>query len=374
MKILVTGSRGFLATNLIEWLKNKNHEIILYDRSTTEKDFDIYCKEAEFVFHLAGVNRNVDNSEFIASNIELTERLLSNLKKNNNKCSILFSSSIHSNSDNIYGSTKKSAESILEKYSNLNSINVYIYRLPNLFGKWGKPNYNSVIATFCHNISRNIPLKVNDRNTKLQLAYIDQVCQDFLSTLEYDVNKSDLEIDKFKYLQVKKSHTISLGEIVDILNEFKETRSNFELPNLNSDFRKELYSTYLSYLPEDKFSYEIKENKDERGSFSEIFKMKGKGQISINVTKPGFTKGNHWHNTKVEKFIVVSGFGVIRFRKLNSSEIIEYHVNEDKIYVVDIPPGYSHNIENVGDKDLVTLMWANESFDLKNPDTYFLGV
>ncbi|WP_028828648.1 capsular polysaccharide biosynthesis protein CapF [Proteocatella sphenisci] len=369
MKILVTGSNGFIGKNLIAELKNRNYnDIYEYNRDTDVSLLQDYCKQADFVFNLAGVNRPVEQSEFMEGNFGFTSDFLYILKKHNNTCPVMISSSTQAGLKNPYGESKKAGEDLLFNYGKETGAKVLVYRFPNVFGKWCKPNYNSAIATFCHNIAHDLPIQVNDRSAVMNLLYIDDLVAELINALEGKENKAE------SFCEVSTVHTITLGEIVDLIYSFKKSREDKSVPNMSDSFTKKLYSTYLSYLPEDKFSYELKMNIDQRGSFTEFIKTPDRGQVSVNISKPGITKGNHWHHTKNEKFLVVSGKGVIRFRKIGSNEIIEYFVNGDKMEVVDIPTGYTHNIENLGDTDMVTIMWANEAFDPSKPDTYFLEV
>jgi len=369
MNILVTGSKGFVGKNLIAELKNCGYRNIYeFDVDTPKEKLDEYTKNCNFVFHLAGVNRPEDPNEFMKGNYGFTLELLEKLRAHNNKSPILLTSSIQAELDNPYGKSKKAGEDLLFQYSKKNNIEVYVYRLSNLFGKWSKPKYNSVVATFCYNIARDLEIKINNPESELTLCYIDDVLNEFKRAL---TNKPTKKSD---YCYVPVTYNTTVGELAQIIKSFKETRKNLDIPNMSNLFIKKLYSTYLSYLPEDKFSYELKMNVDNRGSFTEFIKTLDRGQVSINIIKPGITKGNHWHHTKNEKFLVAYGEGVIRFRRIDSQEIIEYKVSGDKLEVVDIPPGYTHNIENVGKTDMVTVMWANEPFDPENPDTYYLEV
>ena len=370
MKILVTGAKGFVGKNLVLELKNRGYnEIFEYDIDTPKELLNKYTKECEFVFHLAGVNRPKDASEFMKGNFGFTSELLDSLKENANKAPILITSSIQAKLDNDYGKSKKAGEDLLFEYSKQNNVDVFVYRLPNLFGKWCRPNYNSVIATFCNNVANNLPIQINDENVELTLAYIDDVVDEFISCLAGKANKKDM----FCYINV--THKEKLGYIANLINSFKESRNNLILPNVKEgSFEKKLYSTYLSYLDKNDFSYPLKMNIDNRGSFTELFKTLNNGQVSVNISKPGITKGNHWHHTKNEKFVVVKGKGIIRFKKVDESEIIEYNVSGEKLEVIDIPVGYTHSIENVGSEDMVTIMWANENFNPNKPDTYFLEV
>lgn len=369
MKILVTGSKGFVGKNLIAELKNRGYtNIFEFDIDTDKSLLDNYTKECQFVFHLAGVNRPKDEKEFMEGNFGFTSELLDLLKKHNNKSPILITSSIQAERDNPYGISKKAGEDLLFEYSKQTGAKALVYRLPNLFGKWCRPGYNSVVATFCYNIARDLDIKINNPEIELTLCYIDDVLEEFLRALQGNPTKQG------DYCFVPVTHNIKLGELAETIRSFKESRTNLNIPDMQDQLTKKLYSTYLSFLPTDKFSYDLKMNRDERGSFTEFIRTPERGQVSVNISKPGITKGNHWHHTKNEKFLVVSGEGLIKFRKIGSDEIIEYRVNGDRLQVVDIPTGYTHSIINVGDTDLVTIMWANECFDPDKPDTYFLEV
>ena len=369
MNILVTGAKGFIGKNLIAELKNQKYEkIYLYDIDSTELELDLYCQSADFIFHLAGVNRPKDEKEFELGNFGFTSTLLDKLKKYNNKAPIMISSSIQADLDNPYGKSKKAGEELLFQYGKDTGASIFVYRFPNVFGKWCRPNYNSAVATFSYNIANNLPITVNNPEHLMNLIYIDDVVKELISCLNH------IPTIEGKYCKVLPVYEVKLGKIAELLYEFKESRNNKSIPNMMDGFTKKLYSNYLSYLPKDQFSYELKMNKDHRGSFTEFIKTPDRGQVSINISKPGITKGNHWHHTKNEKFLVVSGQGVIRFRDINSTEVIEYFVSGEKLEVVDIPPGYTHNIENLGTSDMVTVMWANEQFNPNNPDTMFVEV
>ncbi|MDR7079583.1 UDP-2-acetamido-2,6-beta-L-arabino-hexul-4-ose reductase [Neobacillus niacini] len=369
MNILVTGANGFVGKNLIAELKNRGfNNIFEFTRESDSSLLEKYTKECNFVFHLAGVNRPKDDKEFMEGNFGFTTKLLELLKKHGNESSVLVTSSIQAEKDNPYGKSKKAGEDLVFAHSIETGAKALVYRLPNLFGKWSKPNYNTVVATYCHNIARDLDIQVNNPDANLTLCYIDDVLDEFLGALE---GKPTIQNN---YCVVPITHNIKLGELANLIRGFKESRNNIGIPNMENALTKKLYSTYLSFLPEDKFSYDLKMNSDHRGSFTEFVRTPERGQVSVNVSKPGITKGNHWHHTKNEKFLVVSGEGLIRFRKIDSDEIIEYRVSGDKLQVVDIPTGYTHSIVNVGETDLVTVMWVNECFDPEKPDTYFLEV
>ena len=366
-KVLVTGAKGFIGKNLVLELKNrKTFEIFECDVDTTEDQLAQFAKGCEFVFHLAGVNRPQRTEEFMKGNYGFTTKLLEILQKNGNRSPILMSSSIQAKLDNDYGKSKKAGEDYILDYGTNNSIATYVFRLPNVYGKWCRPNYNSAIATFCNNIARGLEIKVNDRSTLLTVVYIDDVVNAFIDAADGIVARDD-----DGYCKVSIEDKITLGEIVDTLYSFKDSRKTLSVANMNRGVIKKLYSTYLSYLPEDEFAYDLRMNADARGSFTEFLRTDGQGQVSINISKPHIVKGNHWHHTKNEKFLVVKGTGVIRFRKIGTDNVIEYPVSGDKLQVVDIPCGYTHNIENVGDDDMVTVMWANEPFDKDHPDTFY---
>ncbi|HBT85093.1 MAG TPA: capsular biosynthesis protein [Porphyromonadaceae bacterium] len=380
MNILVTGAKGFIGRNLVAELNNIKEgkakgyglspelTVFEYDMDTDISLLDGYCRDADFVFHLAGVNRPKVQGEFMEGNFGFTSTLLDALKKHGNNCPVMLASSIQAELDNPYGVSKKAGEDLLFAYGYETESNVLIYRFPNVFGKWCRPNYNSAVATFCHNVAHDLPIQVNDRSVNMTLVYIDDVVSELISTLEGKPTRVG------EFCSVPVEYRITLGEIVDLIYLFKESRENLQVADLSDGFTKKLYSTYLSYLPVDGFSYPLTMNVDERGSFTEFLKSPDRGQVSINISKPGITKGQHWHHTKNEKFLVVSGKGVIRLRKIDEEKVYEYFVSGDKFEVVDIPVGYTHNIENLGDTDMVTVMWVNEVFDPEHPDTFFLPV
>lgn len=380
MKILITGAHGFVGKNLVAELYNikegkdkttgltDNLEIFEYDIDTEPALLDDYCKEADFVVHLAGVNRPKEQNEFMEGNFGFTSTLLDNLKKYNNNCPVLISSSTQAELDNPYGKSKKAGEDLLFEYGKETEAKILVYRFPNVFGKWCKPNYNSAVATFCNNIASDLPIQVNDPSVNMTLVYIDDVITEIINALQSRENKDG------SYCKVPVEYKITLGEIAELIYSFKKSREEKSVPDMSDGFTKKLYATYLSYLPTDNFSYPLKMNIDNRGSFTEIIRTADRGQFSVNISKPHITKGNHWHHTKNEKFLVVSGKGVIHFRKIGESKVYDYFVSGDKLEVVDIPTGYTHNIENLGDTDMVTFMWANEAFDPEKPDTFFLEV
>ncbi len=373
MKVLVTGAAGFIGKNLVARLKHGEcpevSEILEFTLDTDSELFERYCTECDFVFHLAGVNRPLDPAEFIEGNVDLTTRLLGLLGERGRPCPVLFSSSSQATLDNPYGASKKAAEDAVRHYGELTGAPVFIFRLPGVFGKWSQPNYNSVVATFCYNIAHDLPIAISDRSTLVSLVYIDDVVREFTRALRGVA--APLEGG---FCSVPVVYEPALGEIADMLRGFKETRATLAVPSMDDAFTRKLYSTYLSYLPTDAFSYHLGTRSDDRGSFTEIIRTADRGQFSVNIIKPGVIKGNHWHNTKNEKFVVVSGHGVVRFRKVGEQAVIEYHVSGEDIQVVDIPPGYTHNIENLGDSDMVTFMWSNECFNPDDPDTYVLPV
>ena len=379
MNILVTGAKGFVGRNLVEALKNVRDgkdktrgidtdlEINEFDIDTPSSLLDEYCKNADFVFHLAGVNRPKEEKEFMEGNFGFTSTLLNTLKKYNNKAPVLVTSSIQAALDNPYGKSKKAGEDLIFKYGEENNVKVVVYRFPNVFGKWCRPNYNSAVATFCNNIARDLPITVNDRSHMMTLVYIDDVVDELIDALKGNENTDG------KFAKVPVEHNITLGEIVDMIYGFKESRETKNIPDMTEgSFSKKLYSTYLSYLEPSNFAYKLKMNCDARGSFTEILRTVNAGQVSVNISRPGITKGQHWHHTKNEKFVVVKGHGLIQLRKIGSEDVINYEVSGDEITVVDMIPGYTHNIINLSDsEDLVTIMWANECFNPERPDTFF---
>ena len=395
MKILVTGAKGFVGKNLCAAFRNvldgwdKSHpslkidEIFEYDIDSSTEELDKYCAEADFVFNLAGVNRPKDQSEFMASNFSFASTLLGTLKKHWNKCPIMLSSSIQAalagrfgNSE--YGLSKKTGEELFFDYAAEMGTKVLVYRFPNLFGKWCRPNYNSVVATFCNNIANNLPIQVNDPNVDMELLYIDDLVDEMFLALEGKEHHCEFKgvetvlKEDGKYCAAAITHKVKLREIVELLNQFKAQPKTLIMPEIpNESFAKKLYSTYLSYLPKDKTAFPLKMNIDQRGSFTEILKTINCGQFSVNISKPGITKGEHWHNTKWELFIVVSGEALIQERNLLNGELREYRVNGEKIEAVHMLPGFTHNIINLAkDKDLITLMWANELFNSAKLDTF----
>ena len=381
MKILVTGAKGFVGKNLVAQLKNysegkRKHAVIVEGTEILEADIDTpadilkeYCKDCDFVVHLAGVNRPKEEKEFTEGNLDSLTQLISFLKEQGNTCPIALSSSTQASLDNPYGISKRQAEDTLKAYAEETGQKIYIFRFPGLFGKWCRPNYNSVVATFCHNIANDLEIRIDDPKKEIKLVYIDDVVRVLVDAVSGFASR---DIDKLCIAEPV--YNVSLERIAFLLKSFKENRDTLYAPDFDSSFEEKLYATYLSYLPKDKFSYPLTTHSDERGSFTEILKTQNCGQFSVNISKPHITKGNHWHHTKNEKFCVVSGKGVIRFRKIDSDEVIEYFVSGDKMEVVDIPTGYTHNIENLGDTDMITFMWASEAFDPNRPDTYFLEV
>lgn len=396
MKILVTGAKGFVGKNLVAQLKNIKDgkarcygELIVdaiyeYDVDNTMEELDIFCRDCDFVFNLAGVNRPQNQEEFMQGNFGFASTLLDTLKKYSNKCPVMISSSIQATlagrfGTSEYGKSKKAGEELMFQYSEETGAKVLVYRFPNLFGKWCRPNYNSAVATFCNNIANDLPIQVNDRSTELELLYIDDLVEEMIAALKGEEHRCEFEgvetilTTDGRYCAAPITHKVTLGEIVDLLESFKEQPHTLVVPEIPyNSFAKKLYSTYLSYLPKEKVSFPLKMNVDDRGSFTELIKTLNCGQVSINISKPCITKGQHWHNTKWEFFIVVSGHGLIQERKIDSDEVIEFEVSGDKIEAIHMLPGYTHNIINLSEtENLVTVMWANEAFDPNRPDTYF---
>lgn len=380
MKILVTGARGFLGKNLCATLENiaqgkdrsfgidPQIEVFAYDLDTDPSVLDSWCAACDFVFHLAGINRPQDPAEYMTGNYGFTAELLAKLEQQNNTCPVMISSSVQVERGNPYGNSKLAGEEALRRHGQQSGAKVLIYRFPNLFGKWCRPNYNSVIATFCHNIANGLPIQINDPNAEFRFAYIDDVVSELIGALQGKEHRDG------EFCYVPENYTATVGQLADKIGSFRACRSSLGVPDMSDAFTVKLYATYLSYLPQDEFSYPLKMNVDARGSFTEIIRTEDRGQFSVNISKPGITKGNHWHHSKNEKFLVVSGQGAIRFRKIGSEEVISYYVSGDKLEVVDIPTGYTHSIENLGDTDMVTFMWASECFNPDKPDTYYLEV
>ena len=395
MNILITGAKGFVGRNLTAALeaikagKDKTHpalsvgELYLYDIDSTPELLETACKNADFVINLAGVNRPQNPEEFMQGNFGFGSTLLETLKKYSNTCPVILSSSIQATCigryDSEYGRSKKAGEELFFEYSEATGAKVLVYRFPNLFGKWCRPNYNSAVATFCNNIANDLEITVNDPAVELELLYIDDLIDEMLDALEGKEHRCEFDgvntvlTEGGKYCAAPVTHKVTLGEIVDLLRSFKAQPQTLVMPEIpKGSFAKKLYSTYLSYLPKEKVSFPLKMNVDDRGSFTELLRTANCGQISVNISKPGITKGQHWHHTKWEFFIVVSGKGLIQMRKIGSDEVLNFEVSGDKIEAVHMLPGYTHNIINLSDsKDLVTVMWANELFDPAKPDTFF---
>lgn len=361
-KICVTGANGFIGKNLCLFLKEIGYDCIYkVTRETNDSDFKKFILDSDFIFNLAGVNRPKDEKEFNIGNADFTKRIVSLLIENKKNTPIMLSSSTQAELNNPYGKSKKDAEDIVKEYSKITGAKSYVYRFTNVFGKWSKPNYNSVVATFCYNVSRNLPIVINDRDSKLNLIYIDDVCKELINMLNRHEQHEIIE------------YITTVGELAETIKSFKDIRKNFYTPNLTG-LNKYLYSTYLSFLDPKDFSYPLIMHKDERGSFTEILKTLGDGQFSVNISKPGIIKGGHYHNTKNEKFIVVSGKALVEFKSVESNsvnkEIIKYEMSGEELKVIDIPCGYFHTIKNIGDNDLVTIMWANEVFNNNCSDTF----
>ena len=395
MRIFVTGAKGFVGKNLVASLQNLQQKkdrtrpglvieaVYAYDIDTDPALLEEYCRKADFVFHLAGVNRPKDPAEFMTGNFGFTSNLLETLKKQNNNCPVMLSSSIQATLigryDGEYGRSKKAGEELFFQYAEETGAQVYVYRFPNLFGKWCKPNYNSAVATFCHNIANDLPITVNDPSTELELLYIDDLVREMLNALEGNEHRCEfdgldpIEQKDGRYCFVPTTHRVTLGKIVELLESFKAQPQTLFMPEIpDGSFAKKLYSTYLSYLPKEKVSFPLKMNTDARGSFTELLKTANCGQFSVNISNPGVTKGQHWHHSKWEFFIVVSGHGLIEERKLGTEEVLRFEVSGEAIQAVHMLPGYTHNIINLSETEpLVTLMWANEPFDPERPDTFF---
>ena len=384
MNVLVTGAAGFVGKNLVCALKNLRDgkdrtrpgltvgEIYEYDINTDPSLLAEFCQKADFVFHLAGVNRPKDTAEFMSGNFGFSGTLLDTLKRCGNSCPVMLSSSVQASlkgryAGSEYGKSKLAGEELFFRYGEETGAKVLVYRFSNLFGKWCRPNYNSAVATFCHNIANDLPIQVNDPSTELELVYIDDLMAQLLDALE------GREARDGKFCKVPLSHRVTLGRIAELLYSFHDQPETLLLPDIpDGSFEKKLYSTYLSYLPGEKIAVPLKMNTDQRGSFTEVLKTRACGQFSVNISKPGVTKGQHWHHSKWELFIVVSGHGLIRERNLGTGEVISFEVSGDKLQAVQMLPGYTHSITNLSDReDLVTLMWANEAFDPNRPDTYF---
>ncbi|MBR2023863.1 MAG: NAD-dependent epimerase/dehydratase family protein [Clostridia bacterium] len=396
MKILVTGAKGFVGQNLVASLRNiqtgkdKTHpslqidEIYEYDLQNTVEELETYCQDADFVFHLAGVNRPQTQEEFMQGNFGFSSTLLQTLEKYANRCPVMLSSSIQASligryANGEYGKSKKAGEELFFDYADKNGVQVCVYRFPNLFGKWCRPNYNSAVATFCYNVANDLPITVNDRGIELELLYIDDLVDEMLAILEGQGHRCEYdgimpqETATGKYYFVPTTHKVTLGEIADLLYLFRKQSETLVVPEIpKGSFAKKLYSTYLSYLPKDKVAFDLKMNVDARGSFTELLKTEKCGQVSINISKPGITKGQHWHHTKWEFFIVVAGKGLIQQRKIGTDEVLNFEVSGDKIQAVHMLPGYTHNVINLSDtENLITVMWANEQFEQNHPDTFF---
>lgn len=366
MKILVTGSNGFIGRNLCVELLNKGHQVFRYDVDTNLDDLKTYLKQVDVIIHLAGINRPLTKNEFYDGNTNFAMRLIELVKDSGRLIPIVFSSSTQAELDNDYGKSKRMAEELLSDFMAKTKNPVVVYRLTNVFGKWCRPNYNSVVATFCHNITHGLPIEIRDPNYIVKLVYIDDVVKTFINQI---VKTDDVEAGKI--CEVTPIVSVTLGQLASKLIAFHQIRQSFSTPQFETDFDRKLYATFLSYYDIDNNIYDLKMNIDQRGSFTELIKTPNDGQVSVNISKPGITKGNHYHHTKTEKFIVVSGECEIKFRKIGTSEVYTYRVNGSHIQAIDIPPGYTHSITNVSKQDSVTIMWASEAFDKDNPDTYY---
>lgn len=371
--ILITGAGGFVGRNLVATLHAMGcKDLLLFEKDDTVETLADYCRRAAFVVHLAGINRPKDPSEFYSGNAGLTDTMLRLLAEAGNQAPVLVTSSIQAALDNDYGKSKKQAEDAIFAHGQATGALVYVFRMEGVFGKWCRPNYNSVVATFCHNIARGLPIEVRDPAYELPLVYIDDVVSCILDAML----EGKVQRDEEGYCRIHPVHRVTLGRLAELIEGFAQARKgSLAVPCMAPDsFEKKLYSTFLSYLPTDQFAYDLTMHCDDRGSFTEALRTPERGQVSVNISRPGIVKGNHWHHTKNEKFLVVQGEGVIRFRRIDSDEVITYHVSGKKLQVVDIPCGYTHNIENVGSEDMVTVMWANECFDPDHPDTFYLPV
>lgn len=369
MKIVVTGANGFIGRNLVVHLQaSGEHEVILFTRDHSPEQLSSLVASADVVFHLAGVNRPETDEEFFEGNVDLTRTLCEALTQSGRKTPIVFSSSIHAVADTPYGCSKRQAEQVVERYADTTGARAVIYRLPNVFGKWSRPEYNSVVATFCHNIARGLPITVTDPGRELELAYVDDVVASLVAELD------ELREPGIYYHSVNVTHRISLGELADRIRSFKDSRTTLLVPDMSDALTHKLYATYLSFLDSKDFAYNLDQRVDHRGALAEFVKAETFGQLFVSRTKPGVTRGNHYHHTKTEKFLVVEGEAIVRFRKYGSDVVFEYRVRGEDFRVIDIPPGYTHSIENVGTTELVTLFWASEIFDATRPDTYPLPV
>ena len=367
MKVLITGSNGFVGKNLRSELSlNKNVEVLCYDKENSEKELDQFTKECDFVFHLAGVNRPKDPKEFMEGNFGFTSVLLNKLKQHKNKAPIMISSSIQAELENDYGKSKKAGEDLLFQYGKDNKVKIYVYRFPNLFGKWCKPNYNSVIATFCNNIATNQEIIVNDREKELTLAYIDDVCEEIVKCLDDNPTREGI------FCKVSKTYTKKLGCLADLIQSFKENGKGIMVPSTGDEFTKKLYATYMSYVPLNEMVVDLTEHRDERGIFCELIRTKEAGQVSVSTTNPNIVRGGHYHHTKMERFIVIKGKARIEFEHVLTHKKIEFEVSSDKLQYVTIPVGYQHSINNIGEGELILILWANELFDSNRPDTFVM--
>lgn len=366
MRVLITGSNGFIAKNLIAELQNRKYgELLLCNRNTTSEILEQYIEQCDILIHLAGVNRPVNEEEYYTGNVGFTETIVDLLGKKKKRLHIIYSSTVMTTRHKFYRECKRKAEKLLEDYTEKSGSTLSIFRLPNVFGRWCKPNYNSVIATFCYNISHDIDIEINDPDVQMKLVYIDDVIEKIISCMEEKNLKAE------RYPEIQEFYQITVGELAEMIYSFKSARKRLEVPHVGDALERKLYSTYLSYLEPEDYCYKLKMNKDERGSFTEFLHLQEFGQISVNVARPGIVKGNHWHHTKTEKFLVVKGRASIKLRHIVTGQKTEFITSEDKLEVVDIPAGYAHNITNIGTEDLVTIMWANEVFDPEKPDTYY---